>query len=523
MKRTFFFPAGLPDLTERVNRAIAATAPEDEIYLEFEAGTHYFHRTGTKKHRIFSSGAATTDNYVVFPFYGRRGITVEGNGADFVFCDRMQPFMFTDCENITLCNFTMDYAFLRYAYGTVREKDETGFTMMLDPSLAPYRTENGFLIFQCGEDALSSEYRRISVKRISSPPYHIYHANIGETQVPLSTCAPPLLADAQTVDGGVRFTYRPDTVVPQFDDGDTVCLAYDNNREAQAFYCDHCRNITVDNVAIYRNGGMGFVADMSENITLSRYRLALKEGRQEYYSSTADGVFLTNCSGTFTMRDSVIRNTYDDAMNVHGYYVLVDEILSPHRVSITHPHPAHWGLVPAMVGDRLHVHTANEFNEVAVLTVTDVSFDENRENIVYTFAEEFAFVPGMLIENPDRTPQVLLENNVVEHCPHIRLSARRMAVKHNVLSLNDADLLICDLIDYWGESGAVEALEVTGNTFGNTAPHNVEMGSCRPSTSNRLHQHLILRDNRFLLPREQALSISGTRQITEENNRFQAE
>ena len=40
-----------------------------------------------------------------------------------------------------------------------------------------------------------------------------------------------------------------------FKKGDIVILAYDNSREAQAFYCEFSKNITLENITIYRSGG----------------------------------------------------------------------------------------------------------------------------------------------------------------------------------------------------------------------------------------------------------------------------
>jgi hypothetical protein len=302
--------------------------------------------------------------------------------------------------------------------------------------------------------------------------------------------------------------------------GDTICLAYDNDREAQTFYSENSKNITVENVTIHRGGGMGFVADTCENITLDGFQICMKSDRQEFFTTTADGIFLTNCSGNFTLKNALIRDTYDDAMNIHGFYTAVKTVLSDTETEIEFLRPTHYGLIPCKAGDTLRVSDSETFMELGVMQVKEVFIDEERKNIRIVHDGSVALSKGQLLENANRMPNVFIENSSFINCPHIRLSSGKMTIKNNFFALNNSDLYIWDLIDFWAESGATQFAEITGNRFADKAHHNIEIGSCRPLTSNRLHGRVVIENNEFEHEKERALQISAVNDLVERNNRF---
>lgn len=494
---------------------------DTETVIELEKGDYYFKRSGSEKMKFFSSGGRNCENYVLFPIENIENLTIEGNGSQFIYCDRVQPFLIKNCCNITLRNISTDYSFYRYAFAKVTSVTKTGFEAVLNKDEFNYYVKDGFLNFICGEDVLSTKKRQISMRKIEPEKSCVYFLRVGESECPLNAAASNIYVDALETENGALFNYRKEnTFIPEYKEGDTIILAYDNSREAQSFYCEFSKNITFENVCIYRGGGMGFVADVCENILLDNYRIMKKEGRKEYFTTTADGIFLTNCNGNFTLKNSYISDTYDDAINVHGYYTKIEEILAPKKVKLSHLHPAHWGLIPYFKGDKVHISNPDTLNEEYILEIEEISYDDDRNNIIVSFKEEVDLNVGMLIENPDRTPDVLLENNVIKRAPHMRLSARNVLVRNNKLSLDSCDIYINDLITFWGESGAVKKFEITGNTFEKAKQGNIIADSCRFPNSNHLHEKIIIKNNVFKMKHKEAIKLSCVKEVEEKNNIF---
>lgn len=520
MKNIIKIHAGMEDLTGNMQEILSNLEADNENVIEFEKGTYYFYREGSSKHKIFSSGGPSTQNYVVFPIFNVKNLTIDGNGSDFVFCDRMQAFMVQNSENVTFKNFQTDFSFLRYAYGKVSSINEKGFSIELDKEKFDYYVQDGNIHFVCGMDTLSTKTRKISMKRISPTNSGVYFLYSKDTQARINKAAPTVFFHAEETDGGVFFRYEENSVQADFHVGDVICLAYDNDREAQTFYSENSKGITIENVAIHRGGGMGFVADVCENIVIDGLKIQLKVGREEYYTTTADGIFLTNCSGDFILRNSLISDTYDDAINVHGFYVAVKNILTENEAELEHLHLAHNGLEVCKVGDVLRVSRREDFQELGEIKVLEVYFDEERKRIRIKHDGAIPLPIGALLENAGRMPTVKIENCKFSNCPHIRLSSGQMMVYNNEFSLSSRDLYIWDLIDFWAESGATNLLEIVGNSFSNTSGFNIEIGSCRPLTSNRLHEKVVIKNNRFVYPENKALRLSAVKELELKDNTF---
>ena len=520
MENRIIIKANTEDPTQKMQDVLANLSPDVETIIEFEKGTYYFRRKGSAQHRIFASSAPSGVNHVIFPILNQKNLTIDGNGSDFVFCDRVQPFLVCNSENITFRNFQTDFSFLRYAYGTIKEIGAEGFSIEIDRSKFDYVVSDGNLTFVCGEDRLSTKTRKISMKRLYPEKSRVYFLYASDTQAKINKAAPSVFVHIAEKDGSVFFRYEKKTTHVDFSVGDRICLAYDNDREAQTFFLDNSRNILVQNVCIHRGGGMGFVADVCEDITLDRFKIQLKEGRAEYYTTTADGIFLTNCSGNFTLKNSLIRDTYDDAINIHGFYLAVSQVLSENEAELVHLHPAHEGVMLCKSGDTLRVSQPTDFTDIGEIGIIEVSYDEDRKKIRIKHNGAVTLAPGMLLENAKRMPRVLIESNEFINCPHIRLSSGNMLIRNNTFCLNDCDLYIWDLVHFWAESGATEQVQIIGNRFGNKSRSNIAIGSDRPSSSNRQHQSVIIQNNVFSFERERALSIRSVEKLKERDNIF---
>ncbi len=523
--------ANTKNLTKHLAEILKTAGDAAETVIEFEKSTYHIGADGCGAYPIFASGSSFCDGRpkkTAFPLISAKNITIDGGGADFVFCDRIQPFFVQACENVTLKNFSIDFSFLRYAFAEVRSADAEGFEIFLDRSLFDYTIVSGDIVFACGSEHLSTKDLKISTKAINRKEAGIvflYSENA--TDVPRNQAAPNVLFCAEERgDGRVYIKYIGDTRKAAFLPGDLLCFAYDNDRETQAFFCENSKNIRLENVRIYRQGGMGFVADVCEDITIDNLQIKTRPERHEYYPTTADGVFLTNCRGRFVLRNSEIRSTYDDAMNIHGFYMEVIHVPDKNRIELAHTfHAAHRGIVPLREGDVLYFSDPESMHEVCTAKVKAFTFDaETRDAILVTLEEDAPILKGMIVENRSSMPEVHIENNKITDCPHMRLSSKNMVIKNNTLSLRNADIYIDDLFTFWAEGGAVENVLIEGNVFGGTAYKNIQIHSCRPERANRQHRAITIQNNVFVKREEDAICKEApVKTLVLENNVFEGQ
>ena len=523
MKKSILISAKDADFSKKLQTFFASLDGADEAEIRFEKGEYRFRKEDCAKHFVYSGCSPNGEKDIAFPILNAKNLTVDGGGADFVFCDRVSPFLIRDSENVTLKNFSMDFSFLRYAFAEVKEISDAGLSLAIREDLFDYFVQDGHLFFVCGSETIGTDSKKISMKKITKSAADTYFFYAVGCRASRNAAASAIVATVQKTDAGVFLAYEKESERPDFSVGDPVCLAYDNDRENRALYASDSKNILVENVSLYRNGGMGFACDFCENITLDGLHIALKEGREEYYSSTADAIFITNCTGDIILRNSEIRDTYDDAMNVHGYYTRVEKALSKTRACLSFARPTHYGLIPYRVGDVLTVSDMESGNELGETAVTAVFVSEDRARIEIETDGKIPLSVGMCFENKGRMPRLLLENNVVVNCPHLRLSAPYITVRNNHLDLTHASVLIHDLFTFWGENGAITSAEIYGNRFGKRGVYGISAQTCRPQGTNHIHERIEIYDNDFEMPKSKALQIEVCRELIERNNRFESD
>lgn len=77
--------------------------------IRFERGKYYFTKQGCFEGLFYPSNNASGMKKVIFPIIGFDGLTIDGGGSEFIFCDRVFPFIIQNSKNITLKNFTVDF------------------------------------------------------------------------------------------------------------------------------------------------------------------------------------------------------------------------------------------------------------------------------------------------------------------------------------------------------------------------------------------------------------------------------
>ena len=163
-------------------------------------------------------------------------------------------------------------------------------------------------------------------------------------------------------------------------------------------------------------------------------------------------------------------------------------------------------------------------NEVGIVTVEDINYDQNRERIMVIFQENInGFISeGDIFENIDRAPDLIVENCIITDCPRMLVSSSKKAfIRNNILALNSSDIRIYDSLQYWYESGAVGTVVIADNKFINPANNtNIVIGSNRPANSNRLHEEVYIIDNYFRNEKENAIKVSRVKKLVENNNKF---
>ena len=171
-------------------------------------------------------------------------------------------------------------------------------------------------------------------------------------------------------------------------------------------------------------------------------------------------------------------------------------------------------------GDKIHISDAKTMSETGVAVICGVEYDNERNNIILSLDNTSDIKEGNIIENPDRMPEVLFENNNIVKCPSMRFSSsKKTVIRKNRLALQRTDIEIIDLFAFWYESGVVNDVLICDNVFENGNSHNnIHIQSDRIDGSDHFHKNITIRDNVFNRPIEEAVVASSCENLIVENN-----
>lgn len=498
--------------------------------LHFEKGEYHFYRKGAKVDFFAVSNNTANDKHVIFPITEMKDITVDGHGSTFVFHEITFPFMISRSKNVTVRNVTLDIGMSPLVNFSIRDRSDDGFYMDIDRAESPFFVKNGTVYFNRETGEWDGRQHLLSLHAINR--HQVQYLATGECadrnfeNLP----APLMKCDVTETPSGIYAKYRPDTPSRCGYGDETLSAIIDGGRNVDVLCIDRSEDITVLNVTVARGIGMGIIGQLSKNVLIDGFSTETDRRKKGIQSLTADSLHFVNCDGTLEIRNCVISDTMDDAVNVHGMYTPLSEITENGiRARIMHREQHFFN--PYREGDRLELIDPESLEVKAEFTVEAATLEgESGTEIAivgkFTYGKEGA-KGGMLIENPDRMPDLYMHGNRFDSFPHNRISgAGRIVVEDNVFSNCHAALLCLDLARYWYESGRVKHLVYRNNnlincdTRGNGAFIKIGIDGIPDSLAPKIHGRVEITGNRFSEIKNLAISAGGVRELIAEGNIF---
>ena len=513
--------------TLMIKEALQRIKENQENIILFEKSTYHFYREGTHAGFFCPSNNSNGIKHVVFPLFHLSNLTFDGNGSVFVFHDRLFPFILQHCNSVQFLNFTIDFSFPRYCMGKVLAcgKNELSISISKEDFLFEV-TKSGNLVFSVGDETINTHDKKLFVnneERTIPVAYWVVGESDADTE---NMPAPVLYMDAFDAGGSVvTLRFRNNSPHISYQLGETLIISNDEDRENDLFFLESCDKVDFYNLHILRGAGMGILAQMCSNITADTILFQPEPDRKDSIPITADAFHFINCSGLLEIRNSVVKNALDDAINIHGVYTKVITVLPNNQVEAIFCHKEQYGWNPYLPGDIISITNGETGCETGTATVLSCVLQENLSNLSLTLKADYGFLikPGDLIENPNRMPEVILENNLIENCPHIRLSSsQKMLIRNNTLINLYDGIYISDLMEFWFESGRVRDVCIEGNRIIATLPRGyaITVRRERGEKSDLYHKNIRILNNRFDLLTKKVLFAEYTDGLSVLGNTF---
>ena len=406
---------------------------------------------------------------VALALEGMKNFTLKGKSTgdgsalvDLMMNGRMLPVAMIECQDCKLENVGVDTRVPQITQVEVLENDaENGFITYRIAPYVNYRVDNGRLVVS------GSNWEFV-------PSWGI--AFEGDTKRIIYTTS-----DIGVGTSGVeeiepyviRAPWRDARLVP----GSVIAMR-SYQRPTPGIFVSLCNNTTLQNSCVYYAEGMGLLAQMSENLTLDGFRVALR-GDGRYFTTQADATHFSGCKGKIVSVNGLYEGMMDDAINVHGTYLRVVQRLDDNTLVGRYMHGQAYGFYWGGAGDsvqfvRSDVMEITEGNRVVEIAPYDKEQLAGCKEFKIKFEKELPadIANGKYgIENLEWTPEVYFANNLIRN--NRARGALFSTPKKTLVEKNTFDhtsgtaILLCGDCNGWFETGACRDVVIRNNRFVN--------------------------------------------------------
>ena len=457
------------DMTEELAKAVETIKAECDgkpAVLVLESGEYDFYPDSANVREYYvSNHDQDNPKHVALALEGVKNLTLKGESgyANFMMNGRMLPVAMIGCENCKLENIAVDTRVPQITQVEVLENDtENGYITYRIAPYVNYRIDNGRLV------VYGSNWEFVPSWGIAfeGDTKHIIYttSDIGVGTSGVEEIEPRV----------IRAPWRDHRLVP----GSVIAMR-SYARPTPGIFVTECNNTTLLNTCVFYAEGMGLLAQMSEDLTLDGFRVALREGGDRYFTTQADATHFSGCKGKITSVNGLYEGMMDDAINVHGTYLRVVQRLDDNTLVGRYMHGQAYGFYWGGAGDsvqfvRSDVMEITEGNRVVEIAPYDKEQLAGCKEFKIKFEKPLPadIANGKYgIENLEWTPEVYFAGNTIRNNRArgaLFSTPKSTLVENNLFDhTSGTAILLCGDCNGWFETGACRDVVIRNNHFVN--------------------------------------------------------
>ena len=337
-------------------------------------------------------------------FTGCEDLTVEAAGVTLLCHGWMEPISLENCNKITLNGITIDYEPKPFSVGKIVQRNEDSYDIEIDPAypITPDTPCSRTLFWNATEN-------------------HLVKASVWPSKESIDTQK-------------VRFKGAPPT-----EQGEILAMITHSLHFRPAILIHEAKEITLNDVTIHAQPGMGIVGNRGHNITFNHLKIVPSPGL--HFSTNTDATHFTACTGTLVFDHCRIEGQPDDSTNVHSYYHTiikreVSEVGDIVHLRVDAPTGTHSQVLDyPNVGDELELVEIETLKTVCSYRATAVERKPDEWRNIVT-------LDGHLPEDYQRynlvdvttVPQLIIRNShFINSFSRILIKSRGVLIENNVM------------------------------------------------------------------------------------------
>lgn len=457
-------------INQVIQKIVKDAGTDTSIVLKFKKGRYDFHTEGTQlKEYYISNHDQENPKKVAIALEKYNNITLDGQGADFIFHGRILPISLIENSNLTLKNINIDFEQPQICQVKILENniDKGTITYQVAPWVTYTIKEGNF--FNTGEGWEMQPTAGIAfeenTKRIV---YNTSDIAVGTKNV-------------EEISKGIikAKNWKNPKLIPG-----TVVAMRSWYRPNPGIFVHKGKNISLDNVTVHYSEGMGLLAQLTENIHLNKFNVSLRGKNDPRYSTAqADATHFSGCKGVIISNNGLYENMMDDAINIHGTYLKVLKKVDNNTIIARYMHDQAYGFDWGYKGDSVQFiqsktmelwDSKNTIKSIEV--IRKQSTDPIREfKIIFSKPLDNYIDPTNLdigIENLTWTPKVEFKGNIVRNNRArgaLFSTPQKTIVEDNIFDhTSGTAILLCGDSNGWYETGTTRDITIRKNKFINS-------------------------------------------------------
>jgi len=440
-------------------KAISECKKHPKSLLLFEKGRYDFRIDSSFTKEYFESNT-TNDGpkNLAILIEGCKGLTLDGNGADFIFHGAIQPITVDYSENIAMKNINIDWDIPLTAQAKIVAATSKNIDLEIDTTQFPYEISHGKLNFT-GENWKAEPNGFMEYEANT----HRIAAETGDQGCIRSDWKKYTVEELKP--GIVRmngeFTRTP---AP----GNYLILRH-SKRDHAGIFIQESANVTLENVNLYHCAGLGILAQFSRNLNYNNVKVIPNSAKNRYISGHDDGFHVSNCAGKVTISGCEFGGLMDDPINVHGTSVKIIEKINDHQLKCRFMHEQSTGMNWGHLNDTIGFIKHKSMQTVSKGTLSH--FEKvNRNEFIVEFNQPLPaeILVGDALENLSWSPAVTIQKCNFGSCRARGLlvsTPGKVLIDNNIFESSGSAILIAGDANGWYESGAVSDVTITNNIF----------------------------------------------------------
>lgn len=491
------------DDVRAIQAALAACQAQGHCKLVFQPGQYDFFPTFAEERYCYISNNDEGLKRIAFLIDDHAGLTLDGQGARFIFHGFINPFIVSNSRNITFTNFSVDFARPFHSEAIILGHDQNGMDVEIRPGF-PFKVYRGMLLFTDGIES-KQPLTTVSKGNIFGSHHTLeYDTEKRETAYMVWDFAIKGVNGfpATQVDGRKVRLHVPGL---KGTPGNTLVFG-PNHRKYPGFAISDCASVLFTQVTIHHSGGMGILGQRSNNITVDHCQVTPSDGRM--ISTTADATHFVNCTGTIKLTHNLFENQQDDATNIHGIYVQIIEMTAENAILVQLKHIQQHGfdfLTPGTTVEFVRSQSMITYAKATVASAKRI----NKEITAVTFSEPLpdGLVIGDAIASIRDYPTIEISDNIIRNnrARGMLLNCRgKTVVRNNYFHTPGAAILFEGDAFFWYEQGGVRDCVIRDNVFDNCgygvwgkAVIDVKAGIREDKETSRYNRNVRIEGNTF--------------------------